>query len=426
MKLVNFLLITFMISANLLHAETEEVTITTGVSYQNTVWYSLTGGVVKEAPKDNWDLAFQTGQNGAIHLNCQKGYELFEIVDSDEFSWDATIDTTDFRNSKNFVSWLNSEGSWNVGAFNTGKNGFEDNGEFGWGAYDLSDHGIKGNKLFMLITPDKQVKKIFISKLLNRKYDFKYADLDGSNEVYATVNKNDRPDVSFIYFDFATNAILTEAREPNSSDWDLVFGKYTIAYPTGEGTFMPYPVTGIKQNQTVLAVQLDDVDVDNVAEPADELFEENITIIGSDWKKYNMSTGVYEITQNRVYFLKDVAGILFKLVLKDFSGSQDGKYVFDQTRMGSSVSESLSNLNLAIYPNVIEKNETFNVVLSDEIPQEYNLSIVDLAGNKVMSQIVESDYLKTVTLNSSTLSSGVYFITLSNSTGIISNKIIVR
>ncbi len=426
MKLVNLFLLAFLFSTQILTSETKEVTITTGEGYQNTVWYSLINGLVKEAPKDNWDLAFQTGQNGSILLNCQKGYELFEIFDSDEFSWDSPIDTTDFRGSKNFVHWLNSEETWNSGAFNLGKDGFISDGDFGWGSYDMGDHGIKGTRVFLLITPEKKAKKIFIYKLLNRKYEFKYANLDGTDEVYATVNKNDRPDVSFIYFDFSTNTILPESREPNSNEWDLVFGKYMINYPIGDGTYMPYGVTGIKQNQNVLAIQLDDVNVDTVEDPGHDLYDPNITTIGSDWKEFDMATYTYNLAEDRAYFVEDLYGAIFKLVFTDFSGSTDGKYVFNQTRMGTSVSETMSNVKLAVYPNVIDKNESFSIVLSDEFPQTYNLSVVDLTGNKVLTKSIESDYLKNISINASNIASGVYFINISNANGILTQKLIVR
>ncbi len=426
MKLVNFILLAFLFSSQILTAETEEVKVTTGENYQNTVWYSLKTGVVKEASKDNWDMAFQTGQNGAIHLNCQKGYELFEIVDSDGFSWDEPIDITDFRESDNFVQWVNSEETWNIGAFNLGKDGFADDGDFGWGEYDMSDHGIKGKKVFLLIMPDGSAKKIMIFKLLNRKYEFKYADLDGSNEVYASVNKNDRANVSFIYFDFATNSILTEAREPDNTLWDLAFGKYTMKYIMPDDEFMFYPVSGIKQNQNVLAVQLDDVNVETVETPTEDQLDANITIIGSDWKTYDLNSGLYNLTENRAYFVKGLEGVIYKIVFTDFSGPDEGIYTFNQTRIETSVNENMPNVTLGVYPNVIESNQDFSVVLADEIPGEYTLSIYDVNGNNILTNVIESDYLTKHTISGLDLSTGIYFIHLANQNGVLTQKIIVR
>lgn len=426
MKLVNMILLSMLFSSQILTAETKEVKITTGPGNENNVWYSMDIGVVKTSPQNNWDLAFQTGLNGAIHLNCAKGYELYEVVNSDAFSWDTPLDTAGFRESDNFVATFNSEESWNIGAFNLGVDGFDGSGDFGWGDYDMGTHGITGKKLFLLITPDNQAKKIFIIRLQSSKYDFKYANLDGSDEVYSSVNKKERPNVSFIYFDFATNTILTEAREPHNTSWDLVFGKYQVKYDLGDGSYMPYTVSGVKQNQNVFVAQLDDVNVDTVEEPDSAAFDANITTIGHDWKKYLMQEGYYEISENRAYFVKSIEEIVYKLEFTDYSGSATGEFTFNQTRLGTSVNEDMGKIAFAVYPNVIESNGEISLVLSDDMPQQYQLSVHDMTGQTILSESIESDYLKQHKISGLDLASGVYFIHLTNKNGVLTQKFIVR
>lgn len=425
MKLVNIILLAFLFSSNVLLAETKEVNVTTGGN-ENTVWYSLKESVVKEVPKNNWDIAFQTGQNGSILLNCQKGFKLYEIVDSDEFTWDETIDTTGLATSDKFKNWINSEETWNTGAFNLGKDGFVADGDFGWGDYDMSDHGIKGKKVFVLIFPDGTAKKMSIYKLLNRKYEFKYANLDGTEETYASVNKNARENVSFIYFDLATNDILPEVREPNNTSWDLVFGSYMVNYQIpGTDYYQAYPVGGIKQNQNVFAVQMDEIDVDNVTPPNEDQYDANITTIGSDWKKFSMEGG-YTIVENRAYFVKSFNEEIYKLVFTGYSGSSEGKYTFNQTRIGTSVNETMGKVALAVYPNVIESNQELTIVISNNMPEQYNLSIHDMTGKTLLNDVIESDYLKKHNINGLNLAPGVYFIHLTNQKGVLTQKFIVR
>ena len=46
------------------------------------------------------------------------------------------------------------------------------------------------------------------SKLANDEYTFKYADLDGSNEINSSVSKLNYSDKNFIYYSIDQNSIF--------------------------------------------------------------------------------------------------------------------------------------------------------------------------------------------------------------------------
>jgi len=151
-----------------LFAEPVEQTITMGKDYQNDIWYSLQEGVVKEQNKDNWDIAFQTGPRAAILINGQKGLRAWVVPGSNEDSFDKPVDTTGMESTWEWA--INSEESWHIGAFNLNKDGYETDGDFGWGYYDLSTHYIVGDKLFVVRLGKGVYKKFMIETLATGEY----------------------------------------------------------------------------------------------------------------------------------------------------------------------------------------------------------------------------------------------------------------
>ena len=79
----------------------------------------------------------------------------------------------------------NSDTSWNYGAFGVNKS--SNMMDYGWGSYNIVNHHIVGDSLFIIKTVDGNYKKLWMDRKASGTYYFKFADLDGSNEIISSV-----------------------------------------------------------------------------------------------------------------------------------------------------------------------------------------------------------------------------------------------
>ena len=162
-------------------------------------------------------------------------------------------------------------------------------------------------------------KKIWIENKISvdQKYSFRYADLNGSNEQVVTLdlagkNKN------FVYYSLETNEEVD--REPETDRWDIVFTKYI-------DNSINYNVTGVLQNIGVTAQESTDVDPLPEVMPSTGYLT-NMSIIGSDWKTFDMGTFEYMIDDTRVFYAKDVNEKIYRIRFTSFEGSATGNLIF--------------------------------------------------------------------------------------------------
>lgn len=237
--------------------------------YTHQSFYSLSNGEILTS-ENTWDLAFGTGATGStIRINGVTGIRLYVSPITGVKHWE-TLDTT------NFSSWkvaYDSDTTWSIGAFSDGNDG---NFNLGWGTYSMITHQVVGSKLFVIKLANGNLKKIWIEKLASGTYEFRHANLDGSNEIKSTISKTNYTTKNFVYYSIEDNKIID--REPISSSWDLVFTNYLgEVAPT---TF--YNVTGILANSTVQTSKAEKVNV--ITAISDESsFSTKINTIGYNW-----------------------------------------------------------------------------------------------------------------------------------------------
>ena len=306
-----------MVASGLLSAQTP-VTVSTQAGNAQQVWYSLQNGEVASAPQAEWDLAFEmTGFSSSIRVNTAKGLVVYETP--------AAISAWDAVNSVDSANWIrveNSDTSWSVSALNNGNNLLDPEGfNVGWGDYNIATHVIVGSKIYVIDMAGAGWKKLRINSLANGIYSFTYANIDGSEAHDSELIKTEFTGKNFGYWSFTTNGTLD--REPLTTDWDLLFTKYTGFVPTA------YPVSGVLQNKAVTALQVDGVPPTD-ANWLDGLYSTEMNIIGSDWKAYDFDLNQYTITADRTYFVKDVPGNIWKLVFTGYGGSATGDMSFNQ------------------------------------------------------------------------------------------------
>ena len=407
----SFLILT-LINFNAL-AQTQ--TISLQPSYTNQSFFSLENGEVANLANTDWDLAFSTAtMSSSIRINGGMGTELYLYPLGDTTDWNSF-------NSSNISSWLpihNSDTNWFLGAFDKNSTSMFD---MGWGMYSMITHYVTGDSLYAIKTVGGNWKKLWIQQLANDEYSFKYANLDGSNEINTTVQKTNYTDKNFVYFSLDQNVILD--REPISQDWDITFTKYITPV---QG--MAYGVTGVLSNSGIKVAQ-----VDNLADPnsyndySQHPMMTEINSIGYDWKSFDMSTFSYSVEPYRCYFLKDLNDKVWRIVFNSFEGSSTGIIEFNTEEMTSST--SISNLNndissFSIYPNPTAGNNL--TVVFENSSKTTELNIFDITGKNVYQELFEGIGFQAKSINLPNLNNGVYIVSLSSKGSVFQKKLVVR
>ncbi len=374
------------------HSQTTD-SVSTGSSNANDVYYSFTNGIVKSQPNNDWDLAFEiTGFTASILANHVKGLMVWQSPYS--YSKWANLDTAGFKTWKKMY---NSPQSWSLGAFNLHNNNNGDPYDLGWGTYDPSTHIVAGDSIFIIKLATGDYKKITILNLSSGIYNIKYSNIDGSGEKISSIDKANFKGKNFAYYSFTTETTID--REPATSDWDVVFTKYTDFIPT------PYNVGGIWTNKGYTTAEARNV-ATTIKDFSPYRFSDTNSVIGYDWKTYNQSLNKYIITDNLVYFIK-TKDANWKIVFTGYKGGASGTYYFSKQAVTAS-SKSPKLTTNTVYPN--PANGILNLRLSPD-NSLINYKIINILGQLAISGT------ETI-VDISTLNSGIYFIQLLTDKGI--------
>jgi hypothetical protein len=377
------------------------VSIQQGYTHQS--YYSMANGELANVSNTDWDLAFQIrGFAASILINSKKGISLWRAnKDASQWSSMVTADTTYIVSDPAF-QLFNSDTSWDFGAFNRTNdpaNAFD----LGWGFYDFITHAITGDSIFFIKLGPTDYRKLRIDNLTGGTYTFRHANLDGSNEIIATLSKSNFQGKYFGYYSFSSNTTID--REPVYNTWDLTFCQYYAQTP------IAYMVTGVLSNDSVSVAKAYPVDT-SINSPATFTFNDQINAINYDWKTINMGTFQWDISDSTVYFVRDRAGSLWKMVFTGFSGSSSGIFSFDKgPATPTGLFENSPVKTFGIYPNptsgftrmMIEAENTGNAVIQ----------VTDVQGRLVNTQ--QSGLytgLNTVDLDLTGLPAGLYQVSI--------------
>lgn len=379
----------------------EEKEVTTGAGYANDVYYSLENGSVTTVPRNNWDIGFITQVfSVSILTNGGEGVELYTYSKGDTANW-ADLDTTGMV----WDAMYNSLETWDMGAFSTHETGHPD---YGWGIYGGMGL-ITGDSLYVIKTVGGAYKKLAIVEKVSalNQWQFKYANLDGSEEMIVDLDANDYPDPSFIYY--SLDSMKFQEGEPATEEWDLLFSKFW-------DNSIPYSVTGVLTNEDHIQVQ--EVRESGMDQSTHNAYEESeftseIGVIGSDWKKFDMGSFAYVLTDTVVYYLKsygETDSSYYKIYFTGFTGSMaEGKYIFMQEKLIGVSTEAPQWIQLLeVYPN--PASDQLNVVFDHQ--GEINMSIIDITGRTVHASRYISGGFSTQTLNIAELNPGLFFLKL--------------
>jgi hypothetical protein len=402
-------------SVTILTAQTRTVNLSLGKGYAKLAWYDLIQDSTSTAPLNAWDLAIMTiGQNATIRINSGFGCRLWEVVGKTSDDFGNPIDTTGLTtDSTKFIEWIDSDQKWQVGAFNMDKDGYEDNGDFGWGDYNMSTHAIHGSKLFILLGVDNKYHQIRIEDLLGGVYYFAYSDIDGSNQKEEEFNKQPYNTKTFAYYSISTNPGQKLDLEPGM--WSLVFGKYIAKIDNGNGNVVPYTVTGVRTNYGWTSVKVSGQDPATVNPPTASQFSDIISTIGYTWKTLDQNYQ-YQIPGDICYFVQSPDGLAWKIVFKSFEGSSTGNLSFEQTPVKiNSVKDNSGNTlgSFGITPNIIEVGSPIQFSYSvTNTNATGNIAIYNLSSQKVFETNLPSANFNAMEIQP-TLPAGMYFVVFS-------------
>ncbi|NPD47895.1 MULTISPECIES: T9SS type A sorting domain-containing protein [unclassified Lentimicrobium] len=394
------------------------VEVITGASYVDDVYYSFNNGTVVTTPRNNWDIAFAPDNfNVSILANNGYGVEVYTYPNGAIADW-ASLDTTGLST---WAPMYNSTEDLYDGAFLRNMD-YENAFDQGWGVYNMATHIIEGDSLFVIKTVGGDYKKLAIVEAnpnsTANTWSFKFANLDGSDEQVVDFGADQYKDMNYVHYSMDNNEFLN--REPNSTDWQLLFTKY-FDYS------IPYYVSGVQINSEYVTVQqIDEVNQVDFEDYVETDFNSNLSEIGSDWKEFDMASFTYTVEEQRVYFTKVMNetatdSTYWKLYFTAFGGSSDGVYSFTQKNItdGTFLNELEGVALFQLYPN--PANTILHLVT--DLQTTMDVAIYDISGKLVYNQEIKHGFNQEE-INISELKSGVYNLSISTDKGMTSQKFI--
>ncbi len=385
--------------------------ISMGNGYVFDAFYDFGKKEINMAERNEWDIAFATDvMSISVLANDASGIEVYTYNKANaEEGW-ANPDTSGMIRKLMY----NSDTSWEIGAFV--RNIIPGNEfDYGWGTYNMNNHKITGDSLFIMkLANDQWLKFMIVEKdAPNNSWVFKYANLDGSDESTVNLSANNYSTVHFVGYSFSSGLFMEH--EPMKKDWDIVFTKYTAPIFMGP-TAVPYPVAGVLCAPGIMIEEVRQSGMDQASFDAYNIdaFIDDRAGIGYDWKATEGMPPVYVVLDTIMYFIKDSDGSIFKMYFTGFeSGTTgDGTFWFQhETLLDASSVDQLPDIQLLeVYPNPASTEA--NIALSSSKAGFYQIDILDLNGRIIKSEqlTLGSNELLTHKIALTGMEKGIYLI----------------
>lgn len=424
MKTILQSLIIFLLSITIGGAQVE-VDINLGEDYVNQVYYKLSTQTATPFAADSWDIAFYRAGLAptyipfATRVNDAIGIQVFD-ASNDPDDWDSV----DVANEGDWTELYNSNTEWTNGAFDQAS--ADGTYAYGWGNYNMSNHVIEGDVVFVLKYNDGTYRKFFIESYA-AGYTFKYSTWDGSSwsaDTQVEIPNTNNPNNTFNYYSLQNNTEVIA--EPAATDWDFVFKQYKADYYGDASLF--YPVTGVLHSEKVTVAQNEE-ESGMPTSPSLTYSDEINTIGWEDWKAINMETYAYEVDPTQAYYVKYADGTVYRLYFTAFEGGTTGELTFKFEDITASLGvEDVNNVSFGVYPNP-STNKQINLVydVSKLSSVKNEVAIYTVTGQKVFQKTLQKEsgfYNKQ--LNLSHLRSGVYLLHFESGDSSVTKKIILQ
>jgi hypothetical protein len=395
----------------------DEVSI--GAGYTDQKWYSLENDEQGTQPTNNWDIAFNLKDlSSCVMINDAIGTKLWNYPKGTIVDWN-NVDISDISNwPERYNDWR----SWSTGAMGAYADPSNGGFDLDWGKYDLTTHIVTGDSIYIIQLAGGAYKKLWIVQLTGGIFTFKYADIDGTNEITATISKADYTNKNYGYYSIQNGSTLD--REPAADAWDLTFVRYIEQLPQ-----MPYVVTGVLSNRKVEVSEAQGVsDVPAYNNWFGAMFEMTPNLIGHDWKVFDLSNNVYEALEDRVYFVRPENGAMWKLVFTGFDMT-NGTYKFNKQKLATAgVNDAADNNTvMSLYPNPATTGQVTVVYTLHNNTRNAMLNVYDISGKLILQNTLEaSTGMHQYIIPSGRLSAGMYLVTIDTDNGRMQQKLIVQ
>lgn len=389
----------------------EEKSLSMEASYAKKIFYSFENGIVGSMDNNNWDIAFavNTTQTASISINGGFGVELYQYTGGDTSAW-MTLDTTGLSTLTNWKRNRDNQSAYEPSAFEANATGHPN---YGWGKYNNITHNVIGNVLFVVKTISGEYKKVWVKeqRAIANNITIDVSNLDNTSNYSKTIDRKVGAK-NFLYMNLATEMVYDP--EPSNQTYDIIFTKYEgLAGPSAY-----YPLTGVVLNRGVSSAEVRGLPIED-ADLATALFTEDIDVIGSDWKSFNMTSFQWELPDSLSYYVEDLKGNIWHLWFTAWEGTSTGNLKFmQQLVVTANVSELENKSGIKIYPNPATEN--FTLQLNEEITQ---VSIFDVTGKMVYAN--NNLKFNQVILSATEFGSGLFFVQ-SNGKTIETQKLFIK
>lgn len=393
-------------------AQKSSVTVSTGAGYANEIWYNLNTETKTSMTVADWDLYFSmSNQSSAIGVNEASGAKAYLPSNSDTSNF-ANLDTTGMSS---WTQLYNSDTSWFIGALDKAATPGDDF-DLGWGRYNMVTHQVEGQRIFLIQLGSGEYYKLWIKSLAGGTYNFRFASLDNSVDETRSVTKSGYPTKLLVRYNLRTKTVLDA--EPAKDAWELNFGRYM-------DNKINYLVSGIRINDGLESAKAYPVEnKEDYREVGAWPSTTQINGIGSDWKSFNRTAMRYEIQDSTVYFVKDLDGNTWKLIMTGFGGGSSGDFMFDKEKVEATSVEELGNVQLLrVYPNPISGG-VINLIMDNS--DEASVKLISINGSVVLERQVTNTGLHTETISTTDLSEGLYILHVESAGSLITKKVVVQ
>lgn len=345
-----------LISLSTTIAQESFVEVTQGAGYANEAYYTLGTGSVTVVPVDQWDIAFTGGTSANLMINegaASSGGQLGLYRLPDAYSFGDTLQP----------GWAearlyNAESGEVAGAFSrvaSPANPFD----LGWGIYDPISHTVSNGPTYMIQERDSSWLKFRIQTLAQGQFIFEYAELDGADHMIDTIDTRGDAARAMIHYSLRDQRVVDEI----PAQWDLVFTRYTTPLDDGEGNVLDYLVTGVLQAPGVEVAEVQTLDpATRTYDATQDSFQQDLDVIGYDWKSFDLQTFQFSIDPERLFFVKNREGEIWKIQFIDFEGSSTGVSVFTAARQDvvSSTTSFTTAYRVEVFPNPVADQFTID------------------------------------------------------------------
>tara|TARA_B100001564_G_C20554574_1_gene630750 strand:- start:9 stop:1052 length:1044 start_codon:yes stop_codon:yes gene_type:complete len=278
--------------------ESYSTTIPLLSNYQNQIFFNIkNNSFVSENLKSEWDLGFETGNEG-FHIT----------INSSTFSQISSVSNISFEDitSVNNLNWQWDNPSGNIDSTAIGD--YRITPERVW----VLDRGLTSNG------SSRGFKKFLIENVNEEYYSIRYANLDNTKDTTVNIYKNNN--YHFTQFSFNTNSQIQI--EPEINSWDLLFSQYTHLYKNNIEV-PAYLVTGVLINHLSNVQVAVDSSLNYEEITLDDAniftnFSNKKNIIGYNWKDFNFDTQTYTVKTYITYVIRNNSNEYYKMRFIDF------------------------------------------------------------------------------------------------------------